>query len=396
MNEQTTLIFNDEFYNEIHGKKVKTVNPPVYSGSTVLFESYEDLTAAINGRYKGIAYGTDRLPTQRAFEEALCSLERGFVTRAFPSGINAIINTLLTYTETGDHILLCENVYGPTARFCKKVLRKYGVAVDFLPGAVGEEVANHLRENTRLIYLESPGSNTFEIHDIPAVTAIARQRGIITMLDNTWATPLYLKALELGIDISIQSVSKYISGHSDLLLGAVTVNERYAQEFIDFYRVMENFASPHDCALALRGLKTLHLRLRQHEHSALSIARQLQIHPLVDQVIHPALAEHPQHHLWQRDFQGSTGLFGFTFKRDYTPEELALFINSLQLFGIGFSWGGYKSLITAGKYRRDSALGGKTIIRLNIGLEEPEDLLADLEHGFTALTNKAGNRARTT
>jgi len=386
MKEQTKLIFNDDFYNEIKGKKVKTVNPPVYSGSTVLFDSYEDLTDAINGRYGGIAYGTDRLPNQRAFEEALCALEQGYVTRAFPSGINAIINTLLTYTKRGDHILICENVYGPTARFCKKVLTKYGVEVDFLPGTVGGEVTNHLRENTRLIYLESPGSNTFEIHDIPAVTAIAREREIITMLDNTWATPLYLKPFELGIDISIQSVSKYISGHSDLLLGAVTVNERYAREFTDFYRVMENFASPHDCALALRGLKSLHLRLRHHEHSALTIANHLQSHPLVDTVIHPALPEHPQHHLWQRDFHGSTGLFAFTFKQEYTPEQLATFINSLQLFGIGFSWGGYKSLITAGKYRRASCLGGKTVIRLNIGLEETEDLLADLEYCFEVLS----------
>ncbi|MDH3349674.1 MAG: cystathionine beta-lyase [Desulfobulbaceae bacterium] len=386
MKKSTELIRNKDFYNEIAGKKVRTINPPLYNGSTVLFDSYEDLTAAIAGRYKGIAYGTDRLPSQRGFEEGLRCLESGYITRAFPSGINAIINTLLTYTKSGDHILICENVYGPTAHFCKKVLNKYNVGVDFLPGALNADIKSHIKDNTKVIYLESPGSNTFEIHDIPAITAIARKKKVITMLDNTWATPLYLKPLEMGIDISIQSVSKYISGHSDLLLGAVTVNEQYSKEFLKFYRTMENFASPHDCALALRGLKTLHVRLKHHEQSALTIAKHLQTVDVVDTVIHPALPEHPQHHLWQRDFSGSTGLFAFTFKEQYLEEQLAIFINTLELFGIGFSWGGYKSLITAGRYQRSgSPLSGKTVIRLNIGLEDTNDLLTDLEQSFTAL-----------
>jgi len=387
MKDSTELIKLTDYYDEINGKRVKTVNPPVYNGSTVLFEKYEDMVLARSGKYDGIYYGTNRLPPQRAFEEALRKLEGGHLTRAFQSGISAIINTLLAFTESGDHILLCENVYGPTARFCNEILSRYNVDVSFVHSAAGTNITKHIRQNTKLIFLESPGSNTFEIQDIPAITAIARERDIITILDNTWATPIYLKPFELGIDISVQSVTKYISGHSDVLLGAVTVNKKYAREFSNFYNVMEIFAPPHDCYLALRGLRTLHLRLQQHERSALKIAQWLQKVDIVDTVIHPALPTHPQHHIWRRDFTGSSGLFAFTFKEDHSEEEIASFINLLDLFGIGFSWGGFKSLITAGKYKRfsRSEYSGKTVIRLNIGLEDSDDLIKDLDKGLEVL-----------
>jgi len=388
MKDSSKLIRSDESRVESQSKPVKTINPPVYSGSTVLFANYEDLALASSGKYDGITYGTDRLPTQRVFEEALRKFEGGRLTRAFQSGISAITNTLLAFTNSGDHILVCQNVYGPTARFCKKILAKYNIKVTFVPPAVGADIIKYIGQDTRLIFLESPGSNTFEIQDIPAVTAIAKTKGIITVLDNTWATPLYLKPFELGIDISIQSVTKYIAGHSDVLLGAVTVNEKYAEEYANFYSVMEIFASPHDCYLALRGLKTLPVRLRQHEASALKIAKWLETIDLVDRVIHPALAGHPEHHIWQRDFKGSSGLFAFTFKVDYSKEKLAAFINSLKFFGIGYSWGGFKSLITAGKYSRsaDSQYYGKTVVRLNTGLEDAEDLIQDLAKGFDIIT----------
>ena len=238
-----------------------------------------------------------------------------------------------------------------------------------------------------MILLESPGSNTFEIQDIPAITAVARKRNIITALDNTWATPLYLKPFVLGIDISIQAVSKYISGYSDVLMGAVTVNEKYGHILDNFHSVTEMYTPDNDCYLALRGMKTFSTRLKQHEQSALQVAGWLEEQTKVDIVIHPALPNHPEHHLWKRDFTGSSGLFAFTLKKSYATEELALFINKLALFGLGYSWGGYKSLLTAARQRRStpSRFSGKTVIRLNIGLENPEDLMIDLDKGLNRL-----------
>ncbi len=387
MKKTTRLINFDSFFQDEGTGPLKTINPPVFRGSTILFNNFEDLTLANAGNYDSITYGTDRLPTQRVFEEAVRELEGGALTRAFPSGISAIINSLMAFTNSGDHILLCDNAYGPTARFCNEVLKKYNVQITVIPSAAGKEIEAYFQDNTKLIFLESPGSNTFEIQDIPAITTLAKKRGIITVLDNTWATPLYLDAFALGIDVSIQSVTKYISGHSDILMGTVTVNEKYAETFKQFYRVTETYTPEEDCYTALRGLRTLPLRLRQHEQSALEIAHCLESLPIIEQVIHPALPSHPQHHIWKRDFTGSSGLFAFVFKEEYTQEYLAKFVNSLQLFGIGYSWGGFKSLITAGKYNRTqkSEYAGRTVVRLNIGLEEPVDLMKDLESGFELL-----------
>lgn len=367
---------------------LRMVNPPIHNGSTVLFDSYKDLLKASSGKYEGICYGTDRLPAQRMFEEALCRLEGGNLTRAFQSGISAIINTFLAFTSSGDHILLCENVYGPNANFCRKVLSKFNVECDFIPGNVGSDIMEYIRPNTRLIFLESPGSNTFEIQDVPVITGIARRKNIVTVIDNTWATPLFLKPFELGVDVSVQSVTKYISGHSDVLMGAVTVNEEYSNVFAEFYRTMELFASPNDCYLSLRGLQTLEVRLRQHEQAALNIAEWLDTRTEVGEVIHPALESHPQHLLWMRDFSGSSGLFGFTFANDIDEDEVGRFVDALSIFGLGFSWGGFKSLLTASRYKRpsNSALDGKIIVRLNIGLEQAEDLMDDLTKGFSALS----------
>lgn len=384
MKKTTKLIGLHDYYDEIAGKQVKTINPPVYTGSTILFDSYEDFLQANAGNYQGICYGTDRLPTQRAFEEALAEFEGGVLSRAFQSGISAIIHTLLAFTRSGDQVLICENSYYPTLNFCKKVLTQYNVEIAFIPAAVGADISDYIKANTKLIFLESPGSNTFEIQDIPAITAIAKAKNIITVLDNTWATPLYLQPFDLGIDISIQSATKYISGHSDLLLGAVTVSQRYAQQFADFYRLMEAYASADDCYQALRGLKTLSVRLREHEKNALKLAHWLQELEFIDKVIHPALESHPQHALWKRDFSGSSGLFAFTFKQDYDTKQLAIFINALKVFGIGYSWGGFKSLITAGHYPRKAGIvdANKTVVRLNIGLEDYEDIQQDLEQSF--------------
>ncbi len=387
MKKLTRLVSYDPYSHVDVVNDVKTINPPVYRGSTVLFDTYEGLLQANFGKYKGIAYGTDRLPTQRAFEEAVRELEGGTLTRAFPSGISAIMNTFIAFTKSGDHVLVCDNVYGPTARFCKNILAKYNIQITFIPPDCGSEIEKYFQENTKLIFLESPGSNTFELQDVPAITSLASQYEIVSVLDNTWATPLYLDALGLGVDVSIQSVTKYMSGHSDMLMGTVTVNEKYAGIFKKFYRIMELYCPEDDCYTALRGLKTLSLRLKQHEKSALNIARWLEGDRRIEQVLHPALPSHSQNHIWKRDFTGSSGLFAFVFKKEYSVDKLGAFIDSLKLFGIGYSWGGFKSLITAGKYGRvkSSRYAGRTVIRLNIGLEDEEDLRKDLEAGLAVL-----------
>ncbi|MEJ1409285.1 MAG: cystathionine beta-lyase [Candidatus Sedimenticola sp. (ex Thyasira tokunagai)] len=387
MKETTRLINLDSSHNEVSGKPLVTINPPLYHASTVLFERCEDLYLANTGSYEGATYGTDRLPLQTALEEAITGLEGGELTRAFQSGLAAITHTFFAYADSGDHILVCDNVYGPGAHFCRKVLPRFNIEVEFVPSAIGADIADYLRPNTRMIFLESPGSNTFEIQDIPAITRVARERGIITVIDNTWATPLYLKPLALGVDIAIHSVTKYISGHSDLLMGTITANQQYAGVLADYYRCLEIYASADDCYRALRGIKTLGVRLCRHETSALEMARRLESIDLVESVIHPALPSHPQHEIWKRDFTGSTGLFAFTFKSDYSDETIAAFVNALGLFGIGYSWGGFKSLITVGRFKRrnPSLYAGKNMVRLNIGLEDTQDLMDDLEQAFTYL-----------
>ena len=353
----------------------------------MLFDTYEDMAKARRGQYSGVTYGTDRLPTQRLFEEAIRELEGGALTRVFQSGIAAIQTVLMAFTRSGDHILICDNAYAPGQRFCKKILQKFNVDFTLVPPNIGSDIEEYIKPNSVLILLESPGSITFEIQDIPAVTAVARQKGIVTVLDATWATPFYVKPFELGVDISIQSVTKYISGYSDVLAGAVTTNERYGDVLATFYKDMEIYTAAEDCYLALRGLQSLKTRLRQHEQSALTVAQWLQSLALVDEVLHPALPAHPEHHLWKRDFRGSSGLFAFTFYKDYSEPELAVFINSLELFRLGYSWGGYKSLLTAAKIKRATPCrySGKTIVRLSIGLEDCDDLIYDLEKGFALL-----------
>lgn len=386
--EKNSEIVSWNDYTVSHGgKKIKTINPNIQSGSTVLFESYEDLVLARSDKYPGVTYGTGGLSTQKDFESALSKLENGHSSFAFSSGLSAIINTLMTFTESGDEILLCSNVYGPTARFCHNVLTKYNIKIKHIPSNVGEDISEYVSDQTKLIFLESPGSNTFEMQDIKAISKFAQQRNITTAIDNTWATPIFLRPLDLGIDVSIHSATKYICGYSDILMGCVTVNEKHAKQYHDFYHSLEKYTNPEDCYLALRGLRTLNVRLKAHEKSALKVAKWLQTNKMVDLVIHPALETHPQHYLWKRDYSGSSGLFGFVFKKSYSESEMALFVNSLKMFGIGFSWGGFKSLITAGKYKRDGAIKyeGRHILRLNIGLEDHRDLIKDLEGGFNCL-----------
>jgi cystathionine beta-lyase len=382
-------IVSENSYNDSYGgKKIKTINPTIQSGSTVLFENYEDLKLAQEGRYPGVTYGTGGLSTQKDFEDAICKLENGHASFAFSSGMSAIVNSLMTFTNSGDEVLLCDNVYSPTSRFCHHVLEKYGVIITHIPSSIGSDIYKYITSNTKVIFMESPGSNTFEMQDIPAIVSVAKKENIVTVIDNTWATPLYLRPLDLGVDVCIHSATKYICGYSDTLLGCVTVNKKHYSQYHDLYHSLEKYANPQDCYYALRGLRSLKVRLREHEKSALDIALWLQGHILVDFVVHPGLDSHPQHDIWKRDYTGSGGLFGFVFNKSYTEEEMALFVNNLSKFGIGYSWGGFKSLITVGKYKREGKIkyDGRHLVRLNVGLEGVQDLIEDLKSGFSYLT----------
>jgi cystathionine beta-lyase len=388
MKDKTAVINKAFNHFDIGGKKVRTVNSPEYRASTILFESSEDMLAAGQGKYSGIYYGTNRLPNQRELEESINLLENGSLTRIFPSGISAIRHTLLAFLKPGDHILVWDNVYGPTKNFCKIFLAKLNIETSFVPPEDSDDINRYIRKNTKLIFIESPGSITFEVSDIKKTVEAAENKKIITVMDNTWATPLLFKPLDHGIDISIESVTKYISGHSDILMGSVSLNEKYC-DFFDKYCSMAGITnSGQDCIAALKGLKTLDLRLKEHGKNAFYLASWLEKQEIIDQVLYPPLKSHPDHNLWKKYFKGGSGLFGIIFKDRVTQDKINTFINSLKLFGIGFSWGGYKSLVSVGKVYRENTenLNGKTVIRISAGLEDIQDLKKDLESGLKKIT----------
>ncbi len=388
MKKSATQIINSGFTGDSSQlERYHSVNPPIYHASTVMFESYAELRAAGKGEYEGFTYGTDGSPTQKAFEQAMTELEGGYYTRAVPSGLLAITSVLQAFLKAGDHLLVCNSVYGPVRRFATTLLLKFGVKTSYFPANCGADIVNHITPETRFILMESPGSNTFEIQDVGAITANARQRGIITAIDNTWATPLFFRPFDHGVDISLHSITKYISGHSDVLLGTVTVTEACYERFYKLVRALEIFAPQEACYLALRGLKTLKVRLKQHEKSALEIATWLQEQRGVEAVLHPALPSHPEHHIWQRDFHGASGIFSIVLAPQFDENSVARFVDALQLFGIGYSWGGFKSLVTAGKFAQSdiSRYHGRWMIRLNIGLEESDDLKADISQALKQL-----------
>ena len=362
------------------------VNPPIWRASTILFDTLADLDAAIAAPDKGLYYGRRGTPTQWALEDALTGLEPGAAgTKLFPSGVAAITTALLAVVKAGDHILITDSAYEPTRLFADQHLRKFGVTTTYFDPVIAAGIADLVQPNTTAILLESPGSLSFEIQDVPAIAAIARARGIVTMLDNTWATALRLQPLALGCDISLQAITKYVGGHSDLMMGAATANAALWPRLKAATYRLGHTVSADDAALALRGLRTLSLRLDRHEASALTIAAWLERHPAIDSVWHPALPSHPGHTLWQRDFSGATGLFSFVLKQGERRHCAAL-IDQLRHFGIGFSWGGFESLalpveLSSIRSATTRAVPGP-IIRLSIGLEDPEDLIADLGAGL--------------
>jgi cystathionine beta-lyase len=361
------------------------VNPPVVHGSTVLYPTAEDLHAH-RGEFQ---YGRHGTPTTRALQQTLMALEGPQCAGVgiAPSGLAAISTTLLAVLKTGDHILVCDNIYRPTRNFCQGVLARYGVETTYFDPLIGAGIAALFRPNTRAVMVEAPGSQSFEMPDIPAIAAAAHSHGALVIDDNTWATPLFRRALEQGVDISIQAATKYIGGHSDIMFGTISANARAWPDIAENIRLLGVCAGPDDVFMALRGLRTLAVRLAQHHRAGLEMARWLQDRPEVAKVLHPALESDPGHAIWKRDFTGASGLFSIVLK-DAPQTAVDALLDTVTLFGMGFSWGGFESLVIpfdCSSYRSATkwAPGGPTL-RLHIGLENVEDLKADLERGFAA------------
>ncbi|WBO24536.1 cystathionine beta-lyase [Sphingomonas abietis] len=363
------------------------VNPPVYRASTILFENCAALKDGAGRNADGeFHYGRRGTPTQWALADALTALEPGAEgTMLFPSGVAAIAAALLSVLKSGDELLMVDSVYEPTRAFCRQVLAPMGITTRYYDPLVGAGIADLLSDNTAAIFLESPGSLTFEVQDIPAIVAVAKARGIVTLLDNTWATPLFFPAIAAGVDLSILACTKYVVGHSDAMLGSVTATAAYYPKLRKTAQLFGQHVAPDDAFLGLRGLRTLAVRLKAHEEGALTVARWLDGRPEVAAVLHPALPSCPGHESWVRDFKGSSGLFGFVLAGGDAAARAAL-IDGLGHFGIGYSWGGFESLALPVE---PSSLRTVTnwqaagpLVRLHIGLEHPDDLIADLERGL--------------
>jgi cystathionine beta-lyase len=377
------------------------VNTPVFRGSTILSPSmaeWERLQRARSADEFGAStYGRYGTPTHHALQEAVAELEGGYRSLLFPSGLAAISTALTSLLSAGDHVLVPDCAYSPTRNFLQNVLGRYGVEVDVYDPRVGGGIDALMKKNTRVVYVESPGSETFEIQDVPAIASAAHARGAWVVMDNTWGTPLYFKPFSHGVDVSIQAATKYIVGHSDALLGIVTCNRDAWPHIRQTTCDMGQTTGPDDIYLALRGLRTMGLRLERHGASALAVAQWLQRRPEVEAVFHPGLPTDPGHVLWKRDFTGSCGLFSAVL-RTTSPLALAAFVDALEHFGIGFSWGGYESLVVPFK-PGPSHTGARwpwkgQAIRLHVGLEDVGDLTADLARAFDALRSAERTEAR--
>jgi len=356
------------------------VNPAVWRASTILFDSVAEMKAAYPPTDGTLHYGRNGTPTSWALCEALTELEPGAaMTRLYPSGSAAVAAALLSILETGDELLMVDTAYGPTRAFCDGLLRRFGVKTIYYDPLIGAGIETLVGDRTRAIFMESPGTHSFEVQDVPAICAVAKAKGLVTLIDNTWATPLYFQAIAAGADFSILACTKYIGGHADLMLGSVTATEKVAPRLEQARRVLGQTAGPDDAWLALRGLRTLDVRLARHQENGLKVAHWLKAQPQVARVLHPALPDCPGHGIWKRDFAGATGLFSFVLEGGDDAARTAL-IESLELFGIGYSWGGYESLaLPADPVRTATRLELEgPLVRLHIGLEDADDLIADL------------------
>jgi cystathionine beta-lyase len=369
-------------------KNFGIVNPPVYHASTVLYPTVAALEAAQHNRYNQVTYGRYGTPTTFALEEAVAAVEGGHRAIAFCSGAASCFAAILGFVKAGDHVLVTDSVYGPVRAFCTGLLERFGVATTFYDPRIGGAIAGLIRDNTRVVYMESPGSLTFEVQDVPAIAAAAKERGVHTIIDNTWAAPLFFKPLALGVDVSVMSATKYIVGHSDAMMGIAVCTEASFLPVRNSASQLGNHAAPDDCYLALRGLRSAGVRLRQHETQGLALARWLAGRPEVARVLHPGLAADPGHELWRRDFTGASGLFAIVLRAGIAKAAIAAMLDGMELFGMGASWGGFESLILPvypDRIRTAVPWREGPVLRLHAGLEDIGDLIDDLDRGFARL-----------
>ncbi|MEH0666207.1 cystathionine beta-lyase [Vibrio scophthalmi] len=365
------------------------VNPPVQRASTVVFDTVaEKHHAMVNRANKTLFYGRRGTHTHFAFQDAMVEIEGGAGCALFPCGTAAISNAILSFVETGDHILMVDTCYEPTRDFCNTIMKKMGVSTTYFDPMIGEEIESLIQPNTKVLFLESPGSITMEVQDVPTLAEIAHKHDIIVMLDNTWSAGVRFSPFEHGVDISIQAATKYIVGHSDVMLGTAVANEKHWDQLREQSYLMGQCVSPDDAYLGLRGIRTLDVRLKQHAQNSLKVAEWLANRPEVDHVRHPALDTCPGHEFFARDFTGGNGLFSFVLKTSY-PRATTALLDGMTHFSMGYSWGGFESLILANEPKSFNSLRTVanpnftgTLIRVHIGLEDVDDLLADLEAGF--------------
>lgn len=366
-------------------KQAGFVNTAVYRGSTVIFPTVND----IEHNRAEFNYGTMGTPTIANLENAWSDLAGAAGTVLSPSGLGALALALLTTLKAGDHLLMPDSVYKPTRLFCAGMLAKLGIETTYYDPLIGTGIKTLFRPNTSTLFLESPGSQSFEIQDVPTMTELAKQQGIATIIDNTWATPIFFRAHEHGCDLSVEAGTKYLGGHSDLLMGVVSANETWWPKLRETYDLMAMLPGAEDCFLALRGLRTMYLRLKEAEKRGLEMAHWLKSRPEVLKVLHPAFPECPGHEFWKRDFKGSSGLFSIILQPEYTKAGVDNMLDNMSIFAMGYSWGGFESLVipfNCADYRTATQWNpGGRALRLQIGLEDMDDLKADLEQGFARL-----------
>ena len=369
-------------------KFLGAVNTPVFRATTMLFSTVSDMEKAARNEFDGIGYGLHGLPTVTDLQDAVAAIEGAHGALAVPSGLTATTLPLLALARAGDHVLVTDAVYGPTRRFCDNHLTRFGVEVSYYDPLIDAGIESAFRPNTRIVFTESPGSLTFEVQDLPAIAEIAHRRGAIVITDNSWATPFGFRSFDHGADVSVHAATKYIAGHSDCLLGLILCNKAIFPLLHRLWTDMGVTASPDDCFLALRGLRTLPVRLARHVASAIEIAQWLQGRPEVREVIYPALPGSRGFDLWKRDFSGASGLFAVVLE-PVAKARIDAMLNGMRLFGMGWSWGGFESLIIPTYPELVHTLlnwnAGGPCLRVAIGLEDPSDLIADLEDGFARL-----------
>lgn len=373
------------------------VNPPIYQTSTIVFPTLKDLIYAERGYSNNdlvepyeLKYGRYGTQTNFALEKAIAEIENGYNSFVTSSGAAAINTALVAFLKSGDHLLVTDNVYSPTRGFADKFLKKFGIETTYFDPNIGEDIKKLIKKNTKVIFMESPGSLSFEVHDVAAICKVAKKHNVTTIVDNSWASAIYYKPLDHGADISVTALTKYINGHSDIMMGAITVQEKHFRIMYEAFRYMAVTAAPFSSYMVQRGMRTVKVRMDHCFKSALDIAKWLSARPEVEKVLYPALESDAGHKIWKRDFTGAAGLFSIVLDKKYSNESLARMVDKLHYFSMGYSWGGYESLILpfdATNIRTVTKwpYGNKTCLRINVGLEDVADLKEDLEAGFKRL-----------